>query len=186
MQPKQILAFAVLAVVAHYAAGFTFTTGAAAGTVGTTAAVGLGGASIGTGLALVGGIVLLKAVALAGIAIASSNRGGSRSSRGFGGLFRGKRSALDKTAYEFAAIAQLEPEQCYRRLICDLATGQMPKTDNDVILSLFNQEDSLDISSPIFEFSVAAELGKHTRDIKSCEVRYSCPVSGAQLLEATV
>ena len=92
---------------------------------------------------------------------------------------------MDTNALEFAAIAQIEPEQCYRRLICDLATGQMPSTDNDVILSLFDDAAAYDVTSPIFEFAVAAEVGKHVKDIDTCELRYSCSVSGKELLEAT-
>ena len=92
---------------------------------------------------------------------------------------------MDTNALEFAAIAQIEPQQCYRRLICDLATGQMPPSDNDVILSLFEDAAALDVTSPVFEFAVAAEVGRHVRDISVCELRYSCSVTGNDLLEAT-
>ena len=109
------------------------------------------------------------------------NFSGSRPSHGY----RGKRSTVDTNALEFAAIAQIEPEQCYRRLICDLATGQMPPSDNDIILSLFEDAAALDVTSPVFEFAVAAELGRHVKDISVCELRYSCSVTGNDLLEAT-
>ena len=108
---------------------------------------------------------------------------GSRGGHGHG--HRGKRSAADTSALEFAAIAQIEPEQCYRRLICDLATGQMPPSDNDIILSLFDESSILDVTSPVFEFAVAAEVGRHVQDISVCELRYSCSVTGNELLEAT-
>ena len=115
----------------------------------------------------------------------SSGSGYSSSSSYHSSSYRGKRSTVDNNALEFAAIAQIEPEQCYRRLICDLATGQMPPSENDVILSLFDDPATFDVTSPAFEFAVAAEVGRHVKDISMCELRYSCPVTGIDLLEAT-
>ena len=114
----------------------------------------------------------------------SSNQGHSYSSHS-SYSYRGKRSTVDNNALEFAAIAQIEPEQCYRRLICDLATGQMHPSDNDVILSLFDDPATFDVTSPAFEFAVAAEVGRHVKDISMCELRYGCPVTGIDLLKAT-
>ena len=117
-----------------------------------------------TGLALAGGAVLIKAAALAAIA-------GSRSKR--------STEEVDQDA-AFAVIAKVEPEACYRRLICDLATGKMPRSDKDIILSLFDKEET-SAASPKFEFAVAAKLGKHLKNVQACELRYSCPVSSEEI-----
>ena len=184
MKCQQVLRFAVAAAVASYCSAFTFETGAAGATIGSTAALGTGavvlpGASIGTGLAVAGGILLLKAVALGGAALAAGSFRGSRR--------RGRRAAEgeNQLELEFAAIARIEPDQCFRRLICDLATGKMPESDNDVILNLFENGKNVDISSPVFEFSLAAEVGKHVQDVEKCELRYSCPFGGDELIKAT-
>ena len=54
---------------------------------------------------------------------------------------RGKRSINSlSTDASFAIISNLEPAQCYRRLICDVASGKMTADDNDqVILAPFAQ-----------------------------------------------
>merc|ERR1712001_444294 len=97
-----------------------------AATVGSSTALTLGsGSTIYATSALVGGVVLLKAVALAGLAIAAS---------------RSRRSGIEDSDSAFAVLAAQEPAQCYRRLICDLATGPLERSENDVIVSLFNKD----------------------------------------------
>merc|ERR1711981_707725 len=146
-------------------------TGVAAGLT-TLEITGLGGGAVLTGGAagtalLTGGVLLLKGLAVAGIAIAASRRG------------RREALAVEEQDAAFSVLATNEPAQCYRRLICDLATGAMPKSDNDVILALFKKDTS--IESPKFEFATAAKLGKMVKDIQLCEVRYSCPLTGEQI-----
>ena len=95
----------------------------------------------GSGFVLAAGIVGLKALALHNILEAQSR----------------KKRAAEETDLAFVPIAVSEPEACYKRFICDLATGSLPKSENDVILSLFNKPTSSD--SPKFAFSQAATLG---------------------------
>merc|ERR1711981_1553083 len=118
--------------------------------------VGLTASSVGTGLGL-------KALAVASVL----------------GNSRGKRSTDEESDLAFVPIAATEPAACYKRFICDLATGSVPKSENDVILALFNKPTSAD--SPKFAFAEAATLGKISRQVRTCEVRYSCPLSGAQI-----
>jgi hypothetical protein len=51
----------------------------------------------------------------------------------------------------------------------------MPESDNDIIPTLFRGE--AEEGSSKFNFFKAAQLGKTSKDIKSCEVRFSCSVS---------
>lgn len=85
---------------------------------------------------------------------------------------RGKRSADDTDAI-FTTIAAAEPASCVKQLICDLATGQQP-SENDIILSLFNNDTP--VTSPKFDFAIAATLGKQLKSVEACELRYTCPV----------
>ena len=82
---------------------------------------------------------------------------------------------------DFISQAKTEPEQCIQRLICNLATGQMPESDNDIIPTLFR--DGTDQTSSKFNYFLAAQLGKSTRDIKKCEITFSCSVPLDQVLE---
>lgn len=119
---------------------------------------------------IVGGALTLKAV---GILVAS----GALGSAGI----KVKRSAeeINQEDLAFSFLAQNEPQACYRRLICDLATGTQPKSENDVILASFVGETPA--TSAKYDFAVAAEVGKALKSVQSCELRYSCPLSGKQI-----
>ena len=82
-------------------------------------------------------------------------------------------------ARTFAIVANAEHDQCYQRFICDLATGNLPKSENEVILELFRQE--AEEGTPKHTYGKAAKFGELVRDIRACEERYSCPLSGHQI-----
>merc|ERR1712038_207311 len=113
------------------------------------------GAGIPTAAAVIGAGLLLKAGAL--LLINQS---------------RSKRSAEDTDAI-FTTIAAAEPASCVKQLICDIATGTKP-SENDIILFLFESETP--VTSPKFDFAVAATLGKQLKSVEACELRYTCPV----------
>jgi len=136
------------------------------GTAGATGSTG--SALLSTGLALAGGALVLKSV---GLLVASGVIKGVNSRR--------KRSAVDNEDLTFAFIAKSEPQACYRRLICDLATGAMPKSDNDVILASFVGD--VPVTSAKYDFAVAAKVGKALKNVQACELRYSCPLTGPQI-----
>jgi hypothetical protein len=145
---------ATLAVVALTVADATIIVG----TVAAGTAVTVSASTVAT-LGLLGGIAILKG-ALLGAAAA-----------------RGKRSAEDSNDAIFAVLTNAEPAQCYRRLICDMASGAIP--DQDKILSLFNTEVSP--VSPKFEYATAAKVGKIVKNAGLCEIRYSCPLNTQEI-----
>merc|ERR1712072_575784 len=114
------------------------------------------GAGVPTAAAVIGAGLLLKAGAL--LLINQS---------------RSKRSAEEDTDAIFTTIAAAEPASCVKQLICDIATGENP-SENDIILSLFETETP--VTSPKFDFAVAATLGKQLKSVEACELRYTCPV----------
>jgi hypothetical protein len=166
MNPKYVLTIAALASLLNVSEGILIGAAAAAGAV--TLTIGAGAIAP----ALVVGGLAIKAAALGLVA------GGALGSRRGRFRGRGRREAIDGDE-SFDVIAEIEPEQCYQRLICDLATGQMPKSDNDIILELF--KDGPVSSGPKVTFEKAARLGKVVKDIKMCEVQYSCPLTGEQI-----
>ena len=102
----------------------TSTTAAGVSTV--TASTTLLSASAATGLFVAVGIAKAIGVGLLARELAS------RSKRDVSGP-----STLGKES-SFSIISQLEPAQCYRRLVCDVATGKMPADESDnVILAPF-------------------------------------------------
>ena len=129
-------------------------------TVGTGAtALTLSGGS--AALGLLGAVIILKSLVF-GAAL---------------GARRGKRSAEEDSDAAFAVLASSEPAQCYRRLICDLAAGAIPDTDN--IITLFNKDVS--VVSPKFEYVTAAKVGKIVKQSQICEIRYSCPLNTQEI-----
>jgi len=162
-------ATAILGTIAGEAVGsslaLTFTgLGAAAGT---TAFVTPAGAAL-----AIGGGLLLKAAALGAL--------------GADLALRKKRFAVEEVRSEeetdlmIASIMSNEPQQCYRRLVCDLATGSLPQSSGDVILSLFKKPVT-DVTSARFDLATAAQIGKEVKNTQFCEYRFSCPLTGAQL-----
>ena len=132
--------------------------------VGTTAATGVvtvGGGALGAGI-LLGGVALLKGLLLLSLARRSRHR---------------RSAEQDYEDDAFLVLNNAEPAQCYRRLICDMAAGAIP--DQDKILSLFNKDVSP--VSPKFEYSTAAKVGKLVKNAGLCELRYSCPLSTAEI-----
>jgi len=152
MNPMYTAALAVLAL--GQCAQGTLVIGTVA--AGTTVTVGAGAVA---GAALLGGAAILK-----GLLIGAALR-------------RGKRSAEDNQDAVFTVLNIAEPAQCYRRLICDMASGAVH--DQDKILSLFNTEVSP--ASPKFDYATAAKVGKMVKNASLCEIRYSCPLSTAEI-----
>jgi len=151
--------YAVLAAAFAAAAEATLVfTSTAAATTGTAITVT---SATATSLALLGGVALLKGLAL-GALVASR---------------RGKRSAEDDQDAAFALIASTEPAQCYRRLICDLSSGAI--ADKNQITTLFAEEVSP--ISPKFEFATAAKVGQIAKSAQVCELRYSCPLNTQEI-----
>ena len=168
-----VLSFAAIAtafeLVSSTTAGLSIPLLAVGGaSTGTTAA-----AIIPTITAIAGGALVLKAVgALTGSSVIP-------------GLPLKKRSADEQSQQDeltFAFLAQSEPQACYRRLICDLATGQLPQSENDIIVKLFDGKKA-DVTSPRFDFDTAAEVGKALKNVDACEIRYSCPFKGEQIIK---
>ena len=111
----------------------TSTTGTGAAAVSAvTAETTLLSASAATGLFAVVGIA--KAI---GIGLLLREAGRSKRAVESGPSTLGQESS-------FTIISQLEPAQCYRRLICDVASGKMPADESDnVILAPFEVSDFL-------------------------------------------
>ena len=139
---------------------------------------------------IIGAGIVAKAIWVKGIALAAIAGGigaGVGSGTFFGGRGPHKRQAEEAALpYEDVAFAMLanqeraEPEQCFRRLICTLATGTMKPSEFDVIPTFLTKKE-VSIESPEFEYSSAAKLGGKSKNVRACELRYSCPLSAQEI-----
>merc|ERR1712064_55686 len=161
MNPATVFS-AVVAVMSVGSANALFdadivtATGASSG-LGTSVILA-SGAGVPTAAAVIGAGLLLKAGALFVLNQSS----------------RSKRSTDEDTDAIFTTIAAAEPASCVKQLICNIATGTKP-SENDVLLYLFENETP--VTSPKFDFAVAATPGKQLKSVEACELRYTCPVA---------
>lgn len=184
---SKVLVFSAIAACILGCATSELITIAAAGTALAAGSVVVSPAvAAGIGAAIIGGGAILKGIAIAAVAGGAGAGVGSRGFRGFGG-FRGRRQTgeaaspvVNEEALALGLVASTEPAQCYRRLICNLATGAMKPTELDIIPQFLSRKE-VNVESPEFEFSNAAKLGSSLKDIKACEVRYSCPLSSQEI-----
>jgi hypothetical protein len=191
MNPKVCVTLALTACALNAVTGELITIAAAGTAVAAGTLLVTPAAATAIGAIIIGGGAILKGLAIAGVAGglgAAAGRG-----RGFGGFggFRGRRQAAEPTAQAaaasvpsdelaFALVATTEPAQCFRRLICNLATGAMKPTELDVIPKFLTRKE-IGVESPEFEFSNAAKLGSSLKNVQACEVRYSCPLSSEEI-----
>jgi hypothetical protein len=56
----------------------------------------------------------------------------------------------------------------------------MKKSDLDIVPQFLTRKDVV-IESSEFEFSNAAKLGSTLKNVKACEVTYSCPLSSREV-----
>jgi hypothetical protein len=187
MNPKSYVALTLAACALSSATAELITIAAAGTAVAAGSLILTPAAATAIGVAIIGGGAILKGLAIAGVAGGVGAGVGSRR-LGFGR--RGRRQADEPTGASastaptdeaaFAVVASTEPAQCYRRLICNLATGSMKHTELDIIPQFLSRKE-VDIESPEFEFANAAKLGSTLKNIKACEVRYSCPLSSEEI-----
>lgn len=147
---------------------------------------------------LVGAKVLGVAVG-AGLGSRGSSRGGyssrgrSYGGRSYGGRSYGSRSysrgrygrdvsdnEVNEPELLFRSFEESDPAHCFRRYICDLATGELNENpSHQVIRNLFLKFDHS--KSATFEYEVAATVGHKLKSIKQCEELYDCHLTGNQL-----
>jgi len=97
-------------------------------------------------------------------------------------LSRLGRSVSDNEISEtiFQQYEKEDPAHCFRRYVCDLATGKLnEETSHAAINNLFLHFDQS--KSAKFEYDVAFKFGHLVKDIKQCEEMYDCPLTGQQL-----
>ena len=127
----------------------------------------------------------LAAVAILGIkakligAYLLSQRGSSKR----GSRRRGKRSAEEEDL-SLETFANLEVEDCYKRVICAASTGEVENPQVQNVLALFNPQQFMQapLSHKAMKFVEAARYGGSRRSVAKCEHRYTCSL-GMDILQ---
>merc|ERR1711913_128662 len=119
--------------------------------------------SLGTTLAALG-LIKLKAAALLAIS-------------------RSKRSTEKEEIYQ--DVSKLEDQQCVRRFLCDVASGELSAPDYlSTVQSLKAENLNLLIGSAELPYSEAVKYGSKVKSLKQCEAKYLCQQTSQQILLA--
>merc|ERR1712165_315331 len=88
---------------------------------------------------------------------------------------RGKRS-VEEEVPTIETFANLEVEDCYKRVICAASTGEVENPQVQNVLALFNpvQYMRAPLSHKAMKFVEAARYGGSRRSVAKCEHRYTC------------
>merc|ERR1719347_1016100 len=177
------LFFAPLAIALVVLQQIPTTSGTVAITIGalaltatqTTALASVAALGIGAKLAGIGigaGVAGLGAALLSGSSRRSSRR-------------RGKRYAEEEEEVpSLETFADLEVEDCYKRVICSASTGQVENPKVQTVLALFNPVQFMQapLSQKAMKFVEAARYGQVRRSVAKCEHRYTCSL-GMDILQ---
>merc|ERR1711997_989930 len=96
---------------------------------------------------------------------------------------RGKRSAQEEDL-SLETFANLEVEDCYKRVICSATTGEVENPKVQSVLALFNPVQFMQapLSQKAMKFVEASRYGQVRRSVAKCEHRYTCSL-GMDILQ---
>eukprot|EP00090_Calanus_glacialis_P041357 TRINITY_DN728_c0_g1_i4.p1 TRINITY_DN728_c0_g1~~TRINITY_DN728_c0_g1_i4.p1 ORF type:complete len:171 (-),score=47.67 TRINITY_DN728_c0_g1_i4:48-560(-) len=89
---------------------------------------------------------------------------------------RGRRQA-DQEEITLEMLTNIEPEDCYKRVICGASTGKVDNQKMRSVLKLFSEDISImraPISKQALKFVEAARYGEIRKNVAKCEHRYQC------------
>merc|ERR1711936_20152 len=98
-------------------------------------------------------------------------------------LTRSKRSTQKDEIYQ--DVSKLEDQQCVRRFLCAVASGELSAPDYlSTVESLKAENLNLLIGSAELPYSEAVKYGSKVKSLKQCGAKYLCPQTGQQILLA--
>merc|ERR1719195_1822456 len=98
-------------------------------------------------------------------------------------ISRSKRSA-DKDGV-FQEVSQLEDQQCVRRFLCEVASGELsPPAYLSTVKSLQTENLNALVGTAELPYSEAVKYGAKVKSIKQCQTKYSCSKTGLEMLLA--
>merc|ERR1719245_188126 len=98
-------------------------------------------------------------------------------------LSRSKRSA-DKDGV-FQEVSQLEDQQCVRRFLCEVASGELSAPEYlSTVKSLQTENLNALVGTAELPYSEAVKYGAKVKSIKQCQTKYSCSKTGLEMLLA--
>merc|ERR1712098_183126 len=132
--------------------------------VSTAAAIGALGA-LGLAAAWIGTTIAGGAAGVAGGAVGAA----------IGSVPDGrKRRQVDQKELPLEMLVSIEPDDCYKRIICSVATGKIDNERMRNVLKLFSEDEGTMRASLSKKFVEAAHYGENRKNVAKCEHRYQC------------
>merc|ERR1711892_354897 len=124
------------------------------------------------------GVSLLSLTAAQGSSIAALGLLAKLGALGAGLVFsrRGKRQA-DQEEITLEMLTNIEPEDCYKRVICAASTGKVDNQKMRNIVKFFSEPQTnmrAPMSKAALKFVEAARYGEIRKNVAKCEHRYQC------------
>merc|ERR1719192_1528857 len=99
-------------------------------------------------------------------------------------LSRNRRSTNEKEK-TFEDVSKLEDQQCVRRFLCAVASGELSAPEYlNTVESLKAENLNLLIGSAELPYSEAVKYGSKVKSLKQCEAKYLCQQTSQQILLA--
>merc|ERR1711970_167695 len=89
---------------------------------------------------------------------------------------RGKRQ-VDQEEITLEMLNNIEPEDCYKRVICSISTGKVDNEKMRGLLKVMSEKLTImraPISKQTLKFVEAARYGELRKNVAKCEHRYQC------------
>jgi hypothetical protein len=208
MNPKVLTIFTTLLGLASYANGqlgslaiLGLSSGTAALTSGTLTAFLTPAGAVAVGIGIIGAGIVKKAIAANVVGLGTQdfrNFGAPRPAApaaGYGApRARGKRAnaeetadALDQIDTYFYTVANIDYDDCGKRLVCEVEAlpAELRTEDEVLIAGLFGDNSPIDPASAKAEYDLAAYLGSSSKSKIACARRYhKCPTDRKTIMQA--
>ena len=85
----------------------------------------------------------------------------------------------------FQEVSQLEDQQCVRRFLCEVASGELSAPEYlSTVKSLQTENLNALVGTAELPYSEAVKYGAKVKSIKQCQTKYSCSKTGLEMLLA--
>merc|ERR1712115_254782 len=104
---------------------------------------------------------------------------GSAGQAGRAGSWLGslRKRKVDQEEINLEMLTTIEPDECYKRVICSASTGKVDNEKMRNVLKLFSEDLTImraPLSKQAQKFVEAARYGQVRKNVTKCEHRYQC------------
>ena len=91
---------------------------------------------------------------------------------------------MDNATFDY--ITRIDPNDCVRRIICDVSTGHNDYLELANILNILPKEGAkvpVQLKRLSNQLKTAQKYGEQFKSVRACETAFKCPLSGYEFKE---